>query len=272
MNESIKYIQELLGGLIKKDGLTKLVLAFFGFIIAWYAINIATAYLKKFLSKKDFDKTIIPFTMSLFSWSLRAGLFIFIASYLGFETTSMVALLGAFGFAFGMALQGALGNLAGGVLILANRPYKVGDLVEMQGYIGNVKEIQIFNTILTSPENKTIIIPNGAISNGNIVNYTVEGIIRVDLTIGISYNANIKKAKEVLQNVMHSNSDVLKTPEPFVGVLELADSSVNLAVRPYCKPEKYWDVYFSIYENAKETLDKEGIEIPFPQMDVHLNK
>lgn len=268
----MQTIQETLSSIIEKDSLTKLVLALFGFIIAWYIINIATFYFKKLLYKRKVDKTIIPFASSLFSWALRASLFIFIATYLGFETTSFVALLGAFGFAFGMALQGALGNLAGGVLILVNRPYKVDDLVEMQGHIGNVKEIQIFNTILTSPENKTIIIPNGAISNGNIVNYTVEGLIRVDLTIGISYNANIQKAKEILLKVMHENKDVLKNPEPFVGVLELADSSVNLAVRPYTKPDKYWDVYFTIYENAKLALDKENIEIPFPQMDIHLEK
>lgn len=272
MIKSVEKIQILLENFIQGGSLTKIVLTFFGFIIAWYIINIASAKLKNFLNKKDYDKTIIPFTLSLFTWALRAGLFIFIASYLGFETTSFVALLGAFGFAFGMALQGALGNLAGGVLILANRPYKVGDLVEMQGHIGNVKEIQIFNTILTSPENKTVILPNGAVSNGNIVNYTIEGMIRVDLTIGISYNANIQKAKEVLIKVMKSDKNVLQEPEPFVGVLELADSSVYLAVRPYAKPEFYWDVYFAIYEKSKNALDSENIEIPFPQMDVHLEK
>ncbi len=169
-------------------------------------------------------------------------------------------------------LRGTLANFAGGVLILIFKPYKVGDLIEAQGHLGSVKEIQIFVTILLTPENKTVIIPNGAISNGNITNYATEGMMRVDLTIGISYDADIKKAKEILIDVMKKHNKVMKEPALFVGVAELADSSVNLAVRPHCHPGDYWNVYFDIYEQAKEALDNANINIPFPQMDVRVNK
>ncbi|MEZ4978078.1 MAG: mechanosensitive ion channel family protein [Chitinophagales bacterium] len=152
------------------------------------------------------------------------------------------------------------------------RPYKVGDLIEAQGKIGVVKEIQIFTTILLSPENKTIILPNGAVSNGDIVNYTVEGLIRVDCSVGIAYGANLAKAKEALMQVLVSDPNVLKTPAPFVGVSKLGDSSVNLAVRGYTTPDKYWDVFFRTNEESKLALDRVGVEIPFPQMDVNLKK
>ena len=144
------------------------------------------------------------------------------------------------------------------------KPYKIGDLVEAQGVIGEVSEIDIFNTRLVSPDNKKIIVPNGAMANGNIINYTAEGKIRVDLEVGVSYDSDIKKAKEVLLKVLTDNSKVLKSPVPFVGVSQLADSSVQFVVRPYCKPADYWDVYFSTYENVKIVLNQAEIEIPFP--------
>jgi len=188
----------------------------------------------------------------------------------GIQTTSFVAILGAAGLAVGLALQGTLGNFAGGVLILLFKPYKVGQLIEAQGHIGWVHEIQIFVTILTTPENKTVIIPNGAISNGNITNYSTLGKIRIDMVFGISYGSDIKKAKTVLENVMKEHPKALKDPAPFVGVLALGDSAVNLAVRPYSAPEDYWDVYFDVYEKGKIALDEASISIPFPQMDVHM--
>ena len=152
------------------------------------------------------------------------------------------------------------------------KPFKVGDIIEAQGHIGKVNEINIFVTVLLNGQNKTIILPNAAVSNGSIVNYSTEGVIRVDMVIGISYESNIKKAKEVLLNVLNNHPKVLQDPAPFVGVSELADSSVNLVVRPYSKSEDYWTVLFEIYEMGKEALDAEGISIPFPQMDVHLDK
>lgn len=241
-------------------------------ILGWIIINLIVALTKKVLTKRNFDSTLQPFILSLILWLMRGALIISVAGVIGVETTSFVAVLGAIGFAIGMAMQGSLGNLAGGAMILIFRPYKVGDLIEAQGHIGVVKEIQIFTTILLSPENKTIILPNGAVSNGDIVNYTVEGLIRVDCSVGISYDADITKAKEVLMAVLQSDTNVLKEPAPFVGVTELADSSVNLAVRGYTTPDKYWDVFFSTNEQSKVALDKANVDIPFPQMDVTMKK
>lgn len=241
-------------------------------IIGLWIIGRVVSIARKVMEKRGVDPSLRPFLGSLVSVGLKAMLLISVAEMVGLETTSFVALIGAAGLAIGLALQGTLANFAGGVLILIFKPYKVGNLIEAQGHIGVVKEIQIFVTILTSPENKTVIIPNGAISNGNITNYTTQGLIRVDLSMGIAYDANIKDARKAIMEVMTNHPKVLKEPAPFVGVSELGDSSVNLAVRPYAKPEDYWTVYFDVYEQGKEALDAAKITIPFPQMDVHLNK
>ena len=190
----------------------------------------------------------------------------------GIATTSFIAVLGAAGLAIGLALQGSLGNFAGGVLILIFKPYNVGELIEAQGHLGVVKEVQIFNTILLTPDNKRVIIPNGAVSNGSVVNYSAEGLLRVDLVIGIAYESDIPKAKEVLYKAMADHELVLQDPKSTVAVSELADSSVNLVVRPWCKVSDYWQVYFDITEAAKVDLEQNGITIPFPQRDVHLFK
>jgi small conductance mechanosensitive channel len=250
----------------------KLLLALVVLFIGLRIIKSITKMSNKRFEKTNLDPTLRPFLLSLISVLLKAMLFIAVASMIGVETTSFVAVLGAAGLAVGLALQGTLANFAGGVLLLIFKPYKVGDLIETQGHLGSVKEIQIFNSILLSPENKTIIIPNGAISNGDITNYSKEGMIRVDIIIGISYNADIKKAKDVLNEIMASDSRVLKDPAPTVAVSELADSSVNMVVRPWCNPADYWDVLFDTTENCKLALDEANIEIPFPQLDVHLSK
>jgi small conductance mechanosensitive channel len=193
-----------------------------------------------------------------------------VAAKLGVETTSFAAIIGAAGLAIGLALQGSLSNFAGGTLIMIFKPYKVGDLIEAQGEIGTVKEIEIFTTKLIGVTNKEIIIPNGSLSNGNIINYTSLGTRRVDLVFGVSYDADIKETKNVLMNVLTSNPKVINDPEPTVNVVELADSSINFAVRPWCKSEDYWDVYFEVTEATKEALDKAGIEIPYPhQVEIH---
>ncbi|MCL4162491.1 UNVERIFIED_CONTAM: hypothetical protein GTU68_057356, partial [Idotea baltica] len=186
--------------------------------------------------------------------------------------TSFVALLGAAGLAVGLALQGSLGNFAGGVLILLFRPYKVGDLIEAHGSKGVVKEIEIFNTIITTLDNKTVIVPNGMMSATSIVNYNTEPLKRVDITFGIGYGDDIAKAKAVLKDLAESHAKVLKTPESEFYVSELADSSVNLLVRLWCKTEDYWAVFFYMQEQVKLSFDKEGISIPFPQRDVHINQ
>jgi len=250
----------------------KVVLAIVVLILGFFIANKLTKLIKRLMDKRGVEVSLQSFVGSLVSVLLKAMVVISVADMVGVETTSFVAVIGAAGLAVGLALQGTLQNFAGGALIMIFKPFKVGDLIEAQGHIGSVKEIQIFVTTLLTPENKTVIIPNGAISNGNITNYTVEGKIRVDLNFGISYNADIKAAKETLLDVMTSHDKVLKNPAPFVGVESLGDSSVNLAVRPYTKPEDYWDVYFYVYEKGKEALDKVNVEIPFPQVVVHMDK
>jgi len=248
----------------------KVVLAIVTLIIGLWLIGLITRATRKAMEKTKADKTLIPFITNLLSWLLKVLLFISAASMVGVATTSFIAVLGAAGLAIGLALQGSLGNFAGGVLILIFKPYNVGDLVETQGHLGVVKEVQIFNTILLTPSNKRVIIPNGAVSNGSIVNYSVEGLLRVDLVIGIAYESDIPKAKEILYKVMADHELVLKDPASQVAVSELADSSVNLVVRPWCKAADYWQVYFEITEAAKAGLEASGITIPFPQRDVHL--
>lgn len=250
----------------------KILLALIVLLIGLRIISWIGKLMTKGMTKRGTDETLRPFIVNLVSWVLKAMLFISVIQMIGVATTSFVAVLGAAGLAIGLALQGTLGNFAGGALLLIFKPYKVGDLIEAQGHLGVVKEIQIFTTILLNPQNKTIILPNGAVSNGDITNYTREGKLRVDLTVGISYDSDIKKAKEVLMGVLQNDDKVLKEPAPFIGVSELGDSSVNLAVRPWATPENYWDVYFGIYEKSKNALDGGGITIPFPQMDVHLDK
>ncbi len=247
-----------------------LLLAIVVLFVGLRVIKGAVKLLNKGFEKKNTDTTLRPFIISLVSIGLKAMLFISIASMLSIETTSFVAVLGAAGLAVGLALQGTLANFAGGVLILLFKPFKVGDLVEAQGHFGEILEIQIFVTKITTPNNQVAIIPNGILSNGSLINYSALGKIRVDLTIGISYDADIRKAKEILLEAMNKDSKTLKDPAPFVGVSELGDSSVNLAVRPWATPTDYWDVYFDTLENCKIALDNAGITIPFPQTDVHL--
>ena len=218
----------------------------------------------KLMDKRGYDKSLQKFLMNLLSWTLKIVLIITILGALGIETTSFAAILASAGLAIGLALQGSLANFAGGVLIMIFKPFKIGDLIEAQGELGVVKEIEIFTTKINSPENKEIIIPNGTLSNGNITNYSTEGQLRVDLTIGVGYDEDIKAAKTVLLKVLTDNPQVLNEPVPTVNVSELADSSVNFAVRPWATTADYWDVYFGTLEKCKIALDEAGIEIPYP--------
>ena len=231
----------------------KLFLALIVLILGLYIITLVGGFTKKLLSASKVDETLSPFVISLTSWILKLLLFISVASMIGIATTSFIAVLGAAGLAIGLALQGSLSNFAGGVLLLIFKPYKVGDLIESQGHLGIVKEIQIFNTILTTFQNKTIILPNSSVSNNAIVNVTTNGQVRVDLEIGISYDSDIDTAKEVLLEMMNNHPKVLKDPKAAVGVNALADSSVNLLMMPWCKCEDYWDVFFGIQEHAKKS-------------------
>jgi len=216
------------------------------------------------MDKANYDPSLKKFLLNLISWLLKIALIVIVLGTMGIQTASFAAIIAAAGLAVGLALQGSLGNFAGGVLIMIFKPIKLGDLIEAQGEIGVVKEIEIFTTKLTGLSNREIIIPNGALSNGNIINYTTEGTRRVDLVFGVGYDSDIKEAKAVLMKVLKDNPKVLTEPAPTVNVLELADSSINFAVRPWCKGEHYWDVYFETTENTKEALDAAGIEIPYP--------
>jgi small conductance mechanosensitive channel len=239
-------------------------------IIGSWIIKILLKGTKKIMDSRDYGESLEKFLTNLLKWILKILLVIVVLGTVGIETTSFAALLAAAGLAIGLALQGSLANFAGGVLIMIFKPIKIGDLIEAQGEIGVVKEIEIFTTKLTGLSNKEIIIPNGSLSNGNIVNYTTEGTRRVDLVFGVGYDSDIKKTKEVLLNVLTSLPMVLQDPEPTVNVKELADSSINFAVRPWCNAEDYWTVFFDVTENTKEALDAAGIEIPYPhQVEIH---
>ncbi|WP_136481552.1 mechanosensitive ion channel family protein [Cognatitamlana onchidii] len=248
----------------------KLIGAILIWIIGGWIIKKLLKGAKVVMAKGNYEESLQKFLLNLLGWSLKIVLIIVVLGTIGVETTSFAAVIAAAGLAIGLALQGSLGNFAGGVLIMIFKPFKIGDLIEAQGEIGVVKEIEIFTTKLTGLSNREIIIPNGSLSNGNIINYTVEGTRRVDLVIGVSYDADIKQTKDVLMDVLTSHPKVLKDPAPSINVLELADSSVNFAVRPWSTADDYWDVYFGITENVKEALDKAGIEIPYPhQVEIH---
>lgn len=242
----------------------KLVTAILIYVLGSWVIKRLIGSMKKVMAKSKYDESLQNFLLNLVSWGLKVFLIVLVISRLGVDVTTFAAIIAAAGLAVGLALQGSLSNFAGGVLIMIFKPYKIGDFIEAQGAIGTVKSIEIFTTKLTTPQNKLAIIPNGAIANGNIVNYSAEKWMRVDLTIGIGYDEDIKKAKNVLLEVLTSNPKVLKNPEPSINVEALGESSVDLAVRPFCKPEDYWDVYFSTLENSKIALDNAGIEIPYP--------
>jgi len=247
---------------------TEYGLKIIGAIIIWiigsWVIKKLMKVMTKMMNKSKYEQSLQKFLRNLVKWSLKILLFIIILSQLGVETTSFAAVLAAAGLAIGLALQGSLGNFAGGVLLMIFKPFKIGDLIEAQGEKGVVKEIEIFTTKIVSPQNKLVIIPNGILSNGNITNYTAEGILTIFHTFGVSYDADIKQTKEVLMNAITSQEKVLKDPAPMVKVSELADSSVNFAVRPSVKAEDYWEVYFETVERVKNGLDAAGIEIPYP--------
>ena len=249
----------------------KIIGAILIYIIGSWVINKLVGVARKGMTKQEYDESLKKFLLSLVKWALTIFLIITVISTLGVETTSFAAVIAAAGLAIGLALQGSLSNFAGGVLLIIFKPYKIGDLVEAQGVLGNVKEIEIFTTKLITPQNKLAIIPNGAMANGNIINYTAEGKMRVDTTVGVSYDSDLQKTKDALLAMLVANPKVLNDIAPSVNVSELADSSVNLAVRPFCKPEDYWDVYFATIEGTKKALDSAGIEIPYPH-EVQINK
>jgi len=253
--------------------LPKLLLAIAILIIGIKIINIIIKKLKRGQSKKRIDPTLYSFFVDLLNWVLKFSVFLLAALIIGIKTASFITIFGTIGLAVGLALQGTLTNVAGGVLLLLLKPIKVGDIIETQAHFGKIKTIHLFTTELVSFQNEVIIIPNSQLSNERIKNYSHLGKIRIDLTIGVGYESNFETTKQALLNAMNNCNTVLKNPRPEVGIFEYADSSIIFSVRPWCKPEKYWETYYCVQENIKIELDKQGIGIPFPQRVVyHVNQ
>lgn len=248
----------------------KVIGALLTIIIGFWLAGVITRAAKRAMERRGMDASVRPFIGSLINVAIKVMVLIAAAGMFGIETTSFIAVFGALAFAIGMALQGSLGHFASGVLILTFKPFKVGDLVEIGGgKRGVVEEIQVFNTVLATKDNKRIILPNALVTNNPITNISGQGLLGVELTFGISYNDDIDKARDIILQVGKSCPHILEEPVQAVVVATLGDSSVNLATRPFCDPAKYWDVYFYMQENVKKEFDKQGISIPFPQMDVH---
>ncbi|SGY81609.1 mechanosensitive ion channel family protein [Moritella viscosa] len=249
---------------------TKILLALVIFIVGKYLAGVMKKITSKLLLKRNIDDTVVSFISNM-AWSL-VFIFTIIAtlSQFGVQTASLVAIVGAAGLAVGLALQGSLSNFAAGVLIVIFRPCRIGDYIEAAGVAGTVDEITIFSTRLITPDNKVVIAPNAAIMDGTITNYSALGKRRLDLVVGVSYDADIKQTKAILIDVIKNNEFTLQDPDYTVGILELADSSVNFAVRPWVKTSDYWGAYFSMQEELKLALDAAGIAIPYPQLDLHV--
>ncbi len=239
----------------------KIISAFVILFIGLYAIRLINRFIRKLMIKRDLDPTLTKFLADILLWVLRVLLFVTFISNLGIETSSFVAILGAMGLAVGLSLQGSLSNFAGGMLIILFKPFKVNDTIEAQGVTGTVSEIQVFVTKLITANNQTIFVPNGSLSNGNIINYSLQKIRRADLTIAISYDTDIKKVKEIITAILKNNPKVLQTPAAEVSVKNLTDNAIQLAVRPWANNEDYGDVFSETLESCKLEFDAAGIVI-----------
>lgn len=248
----------------------KLLAAIIIFLVGRWAVHLVVKMVRTALHKTDMEDTLEKFLCNIVNAVLMTVVLIATIGALGVETTSLLAVLGAAGLAVGLALQGSLSNFAAGVLIVMFRPYRVGDFIDAAGVAGTVEEVQIFTTIMKTPDNKRIIVPNSQIMDGIITNVTANDTRRVDLVFGIGYGDDIDKAYRVLQDIVESDARILKDPAPTIALNALGDSSVNFNVRPWCKKEDYWDVYNGVTEQVKRKFDEAGISIPFPQRDVHV--
>lgn len=249
---------------------SRILTAIIVFLIGRWIVKKLNRIVLSIMEKKQVEASLFSFTRSLVSITLNFLLIIVIIGVLGIETSSFIALFASAGVAIGMALSGTLQNFAGGIMILIFKPFKVGDVLEAQGQTGTVKEIQIFNTIISTPDNKIIIIPNGGLSTGIMKNYSKEPTRRVDWEFGIAYGDSYEKAKAVIERLLKADSRVLTSPAYFVALNSLGESSVNIVVRAWVNAENYWDVFFSMNEKVYKTFAEENLNIPFPQLDVHI--
>ena len=250
----------------------KIIIAVVIFIVGRWIAKALKNVIQKMMAKRNVEATIASFLCNMSYVVLMTIVIIAALNQFGIQTASLIAIVGAAGLAIGLALQGSLANFAAGFLMLVFRPFKTGDYIEGAGTQGTVEEIHIFTTQLKTPDNKTVIIPNAKLMGDNIINYSAKAKRRVDLVIGVSYSDNLQKVRQVLEDVLSKDNRVLKDPEPTIAVMELGDSSVNFAVRPWAKTDDYWNVYFDLTEDIKKRFDAESISIPFPQRDVHLYK
>lgn len=265
------YTPERILDLIITYGL-KVLLAIAIFFIGKLVAGIVRKAVRAGMTKREVDPTLISFGSSLLYYILMIVVIIAAIQQLGFQTTSLVAIIGAAGLAVGLALQGSLSNFASGVLIILFRPFQVGDVIEAAGQIGSVKEIGILMTTMSSGDNKKIVIPNSGIMGGTITNITANDTRRVDMTVGVSYSDDLDKVEGIILDVLKADKRVLEDPAPQVVVGELADNSVNFTVRPWCKKEDYWGVFFDFQKTIKQRMDDEGVSIPFPQQDVYMHQ
>ncbi len=256
-------------GIVTKYG-PNILFAILTLVVGLWIVKFIVSGVRKGMDKSETDKTLRSFLISLVSVLLKILVYITALGMLGVEMTSFIAILAAAGLAVGLALSGTLQNFAGGVMILFFKPFKVGHFIDAQGHMGTVKEIQIFVTILTTPDNKTVIIPNGPLATGSMTNFSREPRRRVDWTFGIGYGDDLDKAYEVLKRLLSQDDRILSDPEPFMALKELGDSSVDITVRAWVEAADYWGVFFKMNEEVYKTFDKEGLSIPFPQHDVHL--
>jgi small conductance mechanosensitive channel len=268
VSELAEYAPELMDQAVVY--LPKFVFAIAVLIIGWIVIGWINRLIRMTIKKRKLDPSLAPFLSTLINWTLKLLLLISVIGMVGVQMTSFVAIVGAAGLAVGLSLQGTLANFAGGVVLLMLRPFKVGDVVNTKGYTGTVQEIQIFYTILHTFDKKVVYIPNGSLANADMVNFSPEEVRRNEWIFGIAYGDDVDKAKEVLHRLIREDDRILEEPAPFVAVHALADSSVNLVVRTWSKADDLWNVYFDMNENVYKTFPKEGLNIPFPQMDVHV--
>ncbi len=238
--------------------------------LGWWVAGLIQKLIREIMTQARVDPTLIAFTDNLSYVTLLAFVVLAAMAQLGIQTTSFIAVLGAAGLAIGLALQGSLSNFAAGVLMILFRPFRVNDYIEGAGIAGTVEEIQIFTTTLITPDNKVIIVPNAKLAGDNITNYSAKSTRRIDLVFGVSYQDDLDQVKEIIAAILTEDSRILKDPAPQIGVLALADSSVNIAVRPWVMSVDYWDVFFDLNETVKKRFDAAGISIPYPQQDVHM--
>ena len=250
----------------------KLLTALIVVIVGRQLVKILLKVIKVALEKANTEETVRIFIANLLNTSFTVIIFVAAINQLGVETTSIIALLGAAGLAIGLALQGSLANFAAGILIVIFRPYKVGDYIEAGTNVGTVKDIQIFSTVLRTPDNKAIVVPNGSIMDGSITNYSEQPTRRIDIIASCSYEDDLDKVKQVLKTILDSEERILTEPKPQIAVSELAESSVNFIVRPWVNSSDYLPVMYSLLEQIKKTFDQEGISIPYPQSDIHIHE